>query len=158
MIGAISIRDGFHIDEHSTHGIYLKLAKEKDPNASSFDEGKIPLKKAGKETDPESIPFHTMKDAFIWAACIGFRSGKRHPISGKKRLIFRWAQCTQSDIQILKALAIAEAGDINVLQDAKAITTIAEEYANTGVHLLRDELLEGNSLPLWNLVDLLGQL
>ena len=35
--------------------------------------------------------------------------------------------------------------------------TIAEEYAQAGIHLLRDQLLDQSGRPLWQLVSLLNE-
>lgn len=107
--------------------------------------------------DPVSVPFRTMKDVFMWAACLGYRRGERRPLTGKRVTIFRWAQFTpQIDVPILKALAIADSGDINVLLNQDEILTIAEEYANAGIHELRVSVLEEYGQPLWNLVAMLS--
>jgi dnd system-associated protein 4 len=104
-------------------------------------------------SDPVSIPFRTMKDAFMWAACLGYQIAERRPITGKRVTIFRWAQFTpQTDVHTLKALAIADSGDVNVLLNQDEILTIAEEYANAGIHELRASVLDKYGQPLWNLV------
>ena len=106
--------------------------------------------------DPVSVPFRTMKDVFMWAACLGYRHGERRPLTGKRVTIFRWAQFTpQVDVPLLKALAIADSGDVNVLLSEDEILTIAEEYANAGIHELRASVLGEYGQPLWNLVGLL---
>jgi len=107
--------------------------------------------------DPVSVPFRTMKDVFMWAACLGYRHGERRPLTGKRVTIFRWAQFTpQVDVPLLKALAIADSGDVNVLLSEDEILTIAEEYANAGIHELRAGVLDEYGQPLWNLVAMLG--
>jgi len=107
--------------------------------------------------DPANVPFRTMKDVFMWAACLGYRRGERRPLTGKRVTIFRWAQFSpQIDIPILKALAIADTGDINVLLNQDEVLTIAEEYANAGIHELRAGVLDQYGQPLWNLVAMLS--
>lgn len=124
-------RDTVAIDE-SVHEIYKQLT-----------EG----------SDPVSVPFRTMKDVFMWAAFIGYRKGDRRPLTGKRITIFRWAQfIEQLDIPLLKALAIADQGDVKVILSQNEILTIAEEYANAGIHELRASLLDEPGQPLWNLV------
>jgi dnd system-associated protein 4 len=106
--------------------------------------------------DPVNVPFRTMKDVFMWAASLGYRRGERRPLTGKRVTIFRWAQFSpQVDIPLLKALAIADSGDVNVLLSQDEILTIAEEYANAGIHELRARVLDEYGQPLWNLVNLL---
>lgn len=105
--------------------------------------------------DPSNVPFRTMKDVFMWAMVLGYRLGERHPLGGRRVTIFRWAQLApQTDVPLLKALAIADSGDTDVLRGRAEILTIAEEYANAGIHDLRARILEERGQPLWNLVEL----
>ena len=104
-----------------------------------------------------NVPFRTMKDVFMWAVCLGVQQGKRRPLTSKKITIFRWTQLdTQIDIPLLKAIAIVEGEDINILLNRTDILNIAEEYANGGIYELRDSLLTESGQPLWNLVDILS--
>jgi dnd system-associated protein 4 len=106
--------------------------------------------------DPVGVPFRTMKDVFLWAACLGYQLSERRPLIGKRVTIFRWAQFTpQTDVPLLKALAIADSDDVKLLQSQDEILAIAEEYANAGVHELRASVLDEYGQPLWNLVDML---
>ena len=128
-------RDTVSIDE-SVHDIYKQLT-----------EG----------GDPVCVPFRTMKDVFMWATCLGFELGERRPLTGKRVTIFRWAQFTpQTDVPLLKALAIADGNDVNVLLSQDEILTIAEEYANAGILELRASVLDEYEQPLWNLVAVLS--
>lgn len=128
-------RDTVVIDE-SVHDIYRQLT-----------EG----------NDPVSVPFRTMKDVFMWAACLGRRLGERRPLTGKRVTIFRWAQFTpQTDIHLLKALAIADSGDVSVLLNQDEILTVVEEYANAGIYEVESSVLDEYGQPLWNLVALLN--
>lgn len=103
--------------------------------------------------DPVDAPFRTMKDAFMWAASLGYRMSERRSLSGKRSMIFRWAQLSpQVDIPLLKALAIADSDDTSVLTSRGDILTVAEEYANAGIHDLRAKVLDEYGQPLWNLV------
>jgi dnd system-associated protein 4 len=126
-------RDTVGIDE-SVHGIYKELTEGKDPLSS---------------------PFLTMKDVFMWAACLGYRRGERRSLAGNRVTIFRWAQFTpRRDIPWLRGLAIAETGDVEVLQRQAEILMIAEEYANSGIHELHSSVLDEYGRPLWNLLDI----
>lgn len=155
MSEASTFVDRFNIDE-TVHVLYRKLAKERDLSNVQVEEESGTLKKPMKDIDPINFPFSTMKDVFIWSACLGFRSGRRKPITGKRKMIFRWAQLSpQTDIPLLKAIAIADSGDVQVLLNQNEIVNIAEEYANAGIYELRDSVLEGRDLPLWNLIELL---
>lgn len=126
-------RDTIVIDE-SVHEIYKRLT-----------EG----------ADPVTAPFRTMKDVFMFAASLGFQKGNPRPLKGKRVTIFRWAQFSpQTDIPLLKAMAIAKSGDVNVLQNQDDILSIVEGYANAGIHELRARMLDEYGQPLWNLVQL----
>lgn len=104
-----------------------------------------------------NVPFHTMKDVFMWAACLGYRRGERRPLTGKRVTIFRWAQFTpQKDIPLLKAIAISDSEVVHVLNSRDRILNAAEEYANAGIHLLRADALDEYGQPLWNLVDIIS--
>jgi dnd system-associated protein 4 len=131
MTESITSRDTVAIDE-SVHEIYKQLT-----------EG----------GDPVSVPFRTMKDVFMWSAVLGHSKGERRPLTGKRITIFRWAQfIEQIDIPLLKALAIAEEGEVKVILSQNEILNIAEEYANAGIHELRAAMLDEPGQPLWNLV------
>ena len=126
-------RDTVSIDD-SVHNIYKRLT-----------EG----------SDPVDVPFSTMKDVFMWAASLGYQQGERKPIRGKRTTIFRWAQFSpQTDIPLIKAMAIADSGDVDVLMSQEDVLTAMEEYANTGIIALESRLSNANDQNLWNLVDL----
>jgi len=103
--------------------------------------------------DAVSAPFRTMKDVFMWAVALGSQLGERRPLTGKRVTIFRWAQFTpQTDVPILKAVALADSGNIDVLLSQEEILNTAEQYANAGIHELRSTVLNEYGQPLWNLV------
>ena len=106
--------------------------------------------------NPTDYPFKSMKDVFMWAAVVGYQSGDRRPIEGKREVIFRWAQLSpQIDIPLVKAIAIATGEKLDVLLDRDTILTITEEYANTGIRELDQELVVQHGQPLWNLMNLI---
>lgn len=103
--------------------------------------------------DAEKVPFRTMKDIFMLAACLGYQRGESKAINGAKRQIFHWAQFSdQIDVPILKAIAIASTGDVQVLADQERIVQIAEEFANAGIQEIRAQVVEQLNQPLWGLV------
>lgn len=129
-------RDTISVDE-TTHEIYKQLT-----------EGNNIL----------TTPFRTMKDVFMWAVCLGVQKGQRKVLAGKKITVFRWAQFdSQTDIPLLKAIAIAESGDVSILLKRNDILTFAEEYANVGIYDLRDSVIGEYGQPLWNLVKRLSE-
>src|SRR6266487_2370924 len=130
MTDIVNIRDTVTIDE-AAHEIYKQLT-----------EGSNLLE----------APFKTMKDVFMFATCLGVKLGIKRQLTIKKLTIFRWAQFdSQTDIPMLKAIAIADTDDVSVLLRRNDILTIAEEYANAGIYELRASLLEEYGQPLWNL-------
>jgi dnd system-associated protein 4 len=130
-----SSRDTVAIDEN-IHNIYKQLTEGNNVYAA---------------------PFRTMKEIFMWAVCLGAQQGIRKPLTVKKIVIFRWAQFDlQTDVPLLKAIAIADSGDVNVLLKRNDILTIAEEYANAGIHDLKANLIDEYGQPLWNLVRILN--
>lgn len=102
--------------------------------------------------NPEAAPFTLMKDVFMWAVALGVRADRRLPLSGAKTQIFRWDQLSQDlDVPALKALAVAETGEVDSLVHENEILRIAEEYANMGIREIKSDLLDQPGQPLWNL-------
>ena len=89
---SVGARDTINIDE-SVHEIYKQLT-----------EG----------NDPVNAPFKTMKDVFLWAACLGFKAGSRKALDGKKVTIFRWAQFNQQiDLPLIKSLILSDTSSLD---------------------------------------------
>ena len=111
-----------------------------------------------KPLDDEKVsPFESMKHLFMLAVFIGYRGKKRIPLTSGNRIdIFRWDQLGEEDVTLLRALALAETGDVAVLSDQVRILTIAEEYANAGIMEIQEKIDEipGDRIKL--LVSLLG--
>lgn len=107
-------------------------------------------------SEPEQAPFDTFKDLFMFATCLGFQNGHRaKPRKGGNGGEVPVKVFTEDDLAILKAIAIAETGDVEVLTRFSEILGIAEEYANTGIHEVKAYVLDEGGRPLWNLIDLL---
>lgn len=58
-------------------------------------------------------------------------------------------------IPALKAIAVADTGDVEIILHKDRILRIAEEYANAGIRELKRELVDQPGQPLWNLVNLI---
>lgn len=112
--------------------------------------------KSGSNTQPEEAPFETFKDIFMLAVCQGFQNGRRIR-TNKTGSEIRMTVFTEEDCAILKAIAIAETGDVQVLSSQSDILVIAEEYANSGIHDVKAYLLDERGHTLWNLVGLLNK-
>ena len=141
---ATKVRDRIYVKD-SQYETYRQL--------TGIGEGK---KKTKEATGGDSAPFRALKDVFMLSFCVGLKSGRGRTPLGKNRheLIFVNALNDQDDMTVLKGTAIAETGDIMILEDQNQIYTIAEEYANTGFVELSRKLME-RGRPLVNLVDLL---
>lgn len=100
------------------------------------------------------LPFKSLKDAFLIAVCLGVRTGRRIPLKQRYELTLLTYFDDHRDRAVLRAIAIAESGNVEILADQNEILTIAEEYANTGFEELR-RTVWGAPLPLQNLVQLL---
>ena len=104
---------------------------------------------------PQQAPFLLMKDVFMWAVALGVQMGKKRPLASGRTQPFRWDQLSQdTDIPALKAIAVADTGDVEVILHKDKILRIAEEYANAGIRELKSELVDQPGQPLWNLVNL----
>lgn len=113
---------------------------------------------ARRETvNPIQVPFFKYKDVFLLCACLGYRTGQRKllPKGDKKREI-RLDTFDGDDIEILKAIAIAESADVEDLLDMGSILTMAEEYAYAGAAELELRLISAKGQPLWNLLELIA--
>lgn len=107
-------------------------------------------------SDPEFAPFEELKDVFLMAACLGFQRGKRRELSSERRDVVRWETLSQeTDVPVLHAIALADAGAVDVLQDRGEVLTIAEEYANEGIHQLVANIMDHEVRPLWQLVEMI---
>ena len=85
--------------------------------------------------DDETSPLPTLKDAFIFAACVGWGRERRVPLVKRQHVGF-WRTFDSRDSTLLYAIAIAETGDPGVVGDQGEVIRIAEEYANGGIDFL----------------------
>jgi dnd system-associated protein 4 len=127
-----SVRDRIIIDE-TVHSIYKELT-----DGSSL----------------EQAPFQTMKDVFMLAVALGFQKGSRRPAPSGSKVTIRKDVFKENDILLLKAIAIAETGDVDVLTRENEILAIAEGFAQSGIHDIKSYLLDQPGRPLWNLISL----
>ena len=132
------VRDRIRIDK-SHHSIYVALTKPRE-NANQDD---LP-------------PFESMKNIFMLAAFIGYHEEKQVPLGKDKEMIFAWAQFSRdTDVPLLRALALTVTSDIDVLTDQERILTIVEEYANGGIIEIQNQVEDMPGDRITNLVDLL---
>lgn len=100
-------------------------------------------------------PFKENKDAFLWAVSLGVKSGSRRRLEDKREGLLRYDYLSHDEKQCLGMLALAETGDINVLKDEGRVQEIAEEYANQGIRIIKQNVYDGSGDPLWKLVNLI---
>ena len=102
----------------------------------------------------EQAPFRTLKDVFMLAVALGFRRGTRSPAPSNSKHTIRKEVFTDNDYHLLKAIAIATTGDVAVLMRQSEVLSIAEEFAQIGIHEVKSDLVEQAGQALWNLVAL----
>ena len=131
-------RDRIRIDKIH-HPTYVALTKPRE-----------------NENHQELSPFESMKNIFMLATFIGYNEEKRVPLEKDKEMIFAWARfSSEEDIPLLRALALTETENVEVLTDQNQILTIAEEYANGGVIEIQKQVEDMPGDRITNLVDLL---
>lgn len=101
-------------------------------------------------------PFKSLKDAFLMAVCLGVKTGRRIPLRQRHELALLTYFNEHRDMAVLRAIAIAESGNVEILADENQVLTIGEEYANAGFEELR-RTAWGVALPLHHIVELLLQ-
>ena len=103
----------------------------------------------------EQAPFRTLKDVFMLAVALGFRRGTRRDAPSHSKHTIRKEVFSDNDYHLLKAIAIATTGDVEVLMRQSEVLRIAEEFAQTGIHEVQSDLMQQAGRPLWNLTSLI---
>lgn len=111
------------------------------------------VSRSGKKA--EDYPFSTMKDLFLMAACVGAQQGKFVELGSSRDIFSGELFNGKTEVPVLAALAYLRTKDIEVLSDPKKVIEIAQGWANGGIHVVREELLERPGRPLLNLVEVL---
>jgi dnd system-associated protein 4 len=112
------------------------------------------LVKRGNE-DPENYPFQTMKDVFILAACIGAKNDEFISLQSSKDIFSSDVFDIKIDLPVMSSLAFKRTQDLDTLLDEKKILEITQEYANGGIHLVIDQIINNPGKPLNNLISLI---
>jgi dnd system-associated protein 4 len=95
-----------------------------------------------------------MKDVFMWAAALGFSQSQKRPLASGRQQPFRWGQLSQDlDVPALKSIALADTGDVEILLFNDRMLRIAEEYANAGIRILKQEYIDQPGRLMWNMVN-----
>jgi len=93
--------------------------------------------------DTKGSPFYKkdLKDVFISSMALAFRLGKRKPL-GKKKDIADISVFTESQLLLIKSVAVATENNLEILLDEKKKFEIAEEYVNAGIYFLHEIIFE----------------
>lgn len=84
------------------------------------------------------------KDLFMMAMCIGFHEGSPVELGkSSKEGFVRIEYLKERDKSIMKAIAVAKDGSLDVLLDKRKVYSIAEQYAAGGIKLLKDKIFSG---------------
>lgn len=107
--------------ERDFHDLYRKLGGDDESTGSG------------------EAPFSTMKEVFMLSVVLGANKRDRLPLSNPRE-VFDESVLKARDLTILRAIALVESGDIHILQDESTVLRMAQEYANTGIRIIRDRL------------------
>lgn len=124
--------------DQDVHPIYEKLTSRSSKKAEDF-------------------PFETMKDLFIASACIGAKYDRYVEIDKSKEIFDATLFNQKTEIPVLISLAFRKTKNLEMLSDGRQILDIAQAWANGGIGILEDQLLNRPGRPLMNLVDYLWQ-
>ena len=101
------------------------------------------------------------RDLFLLAACIGYKERKRTKMTGNvnDRGELHWDifERDNTDLAAINAIALSETSDINVILDTEEMLDrkieIIEEYANGGIQIIKEKVLDMPGDPLDNLIN-----
>lgn len=83
------------------------------------------------------------KYIFMMAMVIGYKEGSRVNLPKGKEEWVRTEYLNSDEKSVIKAIAVAEEGSLDVLLDKKKVYSIAEEYAAGGIKLLKNSIFSG---------------
>jgi hypothetical protein len=123
-------RDRIYVSKSpEVQSLYEKLRTEDRPKSEL---GEVPTK-----------PFRFDRDIFLAAAALGFAEGRYEELpTAERKERFNWGTLVNDEhaITALQVMAFQKVGDPEVLLDDDKVATIAEGYANAGIHLLAKRL------------------
>lgn len=82
------------------------------------------------------------KDVFLAAMVTGYKEKSKIELK-KKEGYFRRDYLTDRDLALIRAIAVSDEGNLNVLLDEQKVFAIAEEYAAGGIKLLKTRAFSG---------------
>lgn len=102
--------------------------------------------------------FNTQREVFLFAMILGYSKGKKEPL--KRKVSFGEGIMSKDEFQnYFKLIALTESNDINVLntEDKEGIyQKIIEEYANGGIHILEDIVINKKGVIIDNFKELIN--
>lgn len=104
----------------------------------------------------DSQPFHTMKDLFLLAACLGFKYDSVDKLDSPKDIFYADLFDSKTDKPLIAAIAFAKTKDISVLLDEKKMLEIVQEYANGGIDYVVQEIMNTPGKRLDNYIELIN--
>jgi len=110
-----------------------------------------------KLVNDEDSPFLQFSHVFLMAACVGYMHGKKEDlVPGGEQI--PWSVFNDdADQAIVNAIAFAETNDLNILLSTEEQTDrkfeIIEKYANGGIRILKERLLDTPGKSLDNLIN-----
>lgn len=79
------------------------------------------------------------KELFMMAMVLGFCNGTKVELDTKEGYV-RTEYLSDEQKSVIKAIAVADRGDLTILLDKKEVFSIVEKYAAGGIALLKDEV------------------
>lgn len=119
------------------------MTEEKKPKIDRFNVDKKDFSDFNrlKENDTPFAGAHN-KEVFLAAMVVGYHEGCRIEIKNKLGY-FLEKDLSKEDAALIRAIAVAEEGGLNVLLDKQKIYSVAEQYATGGISLLKAKVLSG---------------
>lgn len=81
-------------------------------------------------------------EVFIQAMALAVKEGAKKPLDDPYPLI-NMSSLSEEQEWLVKAVAIADSGGVEILNEPRRMVKIAEEYANAGIDLLFDRTYRG---------------
>jgi dnd system-associated protein 4 len=81
---------------------------------------------------------------FVQAMALGYHEKQRKPIKDRYPVV-NINGLTEEQEWLIKAIAIAESGSLDILQNPKGVLEIAQEYSNGGIDILHERIYRGAS-------------
>jgi len=109
-------------------------------NKSENDPDRLSIEKANRDTYDklkklDIFSKYDNKSLFLMSMVFGFNKRKQTPLKTTDGYV-RESYLRESDESLIRAVAVYEKNDLNVLLNKKEVYKIAEEYANTGIKII----------------------